>query len=104
MENLNSLPTLEREPYLIESNHNQRKIQELFNKLFPDLLTPPEYVYEILKFLEETQVNARVLPQIIRGIHNLVIGTGRGQVIVHVQKETMNVQIREQEEELKTKI
>lgn len=104
MENMNSLPTLEREPYQVETDNNQRKVQEVFGLLFPDLLVPCEYVYETLKFLEETKINARVLPQVIRGIHNVIIGSGRGQVIVHVQKETMNVQIREQEEDLKTKI
>ena len=48
MDNLNSLPTLEREPYSFEYDNNQRKVEELFNKLFPNLVVPCEYIYEIL--------------------------------------------------------
>ena len=100
---MSSLPTIEQGEYEIERSNNDRIASNLFSQLFPDTLVPYEYIFELIKFLEETKVNARVLPQVIRGIHNLVIGTGKGQVIVHVQKELMNVQIREQGDELVTK-
>lgn len=83
---------------------NNQKMEGLLRAMFPDLTIPYEDVYQILLFLEETQVNGAVLPKIIRGIHNIVIGTGKGQVIVHVQGEMLNVSLREQDEEVKTKI
>lgn len=99
-----SLPTIEKGIYDIESDHNNDIASKLFDQMFPNTLVPYEYLFELVKFLETTKVNAQVLPQIVRGVHNIVIGTGRGQVIVHVQKENMNVQVREQGEELTTKI
>lgn len=104
MENINSLPTIDQGQYSLETNHNNQRVTDLFSQIFPEALVPYQYVFEIIDFLQQTKVNAQVLPQIIRGIHNLVIGTGRGQVIIHVNNETMNVQIREQGEEINTKL
>jgi uncharacterized membrane protein len=101
---INSLPTLEQGLYDIERSNNDVMAEMLFTQLFPDTQIPYEYIYDLLRFLEQTKVNARVLPQIVRGIHNLIIGTGKGQVIVHVQKELMNVQVREQGEDLSIKL
>jgi hypothetical protein len=103
MENI-SLPTIDQGQYDRESNHNDQKAIDIFSQIFPEALVPYQYVFEIIDFLQQTKVNAQVLPQIIRGIHNLVIGTGRGQVIIHVNNETMNVQIREQGEDISTKL
>lgn len=83
---------------------NNAQMEALLKTIFPDLGVPFDDLYRILSFLEETQVNAEVLPKVIRNIHNIAIGTGRGQVIVHVQGEMVNVSLREQDEEIKTKV
>lgn len=107
---MSSLPTIEMMPYDIERNNNDQKIVCLFKELFPETLVPYEYIFDLVRFLEETRVNARVLPEVIRGIHNLIIGTGNGQVIIHVHTDkvsndsSMNVQVREQGDELSVKI
>ena len=81
------------------------KVEPLLRELFPNLDIPYKYIYQVLLFLEDTQVNPEVLPKVIRGIHNIVIGTGKGQVIIHVQGEISNVSVRETDaEELKTKV
>ena len=102
---MSSLPTivLNKSEYDLEWDTNSQKMNELFNTLFPEINVPCQYIYEILKFLEETNVNAGVLPKVIRGVNNIVLGTGNGQVIVHVQKNIMNVSVRENDEEIKTK-
>jgi hypothetical protein len=99
---MSSLPTIELEPYQLERRNNDSKVIELFKSLFPDTPVPYEYIFDLVRFLEETKVNARVLPEVIRGVNNIIIGTGKGQVIVHVSKELMNVQIREQCEDMGT--
>jgi len=100
-----SLPTIieTRAEYDIEFDNNSKKMEELFNTIFPEVNVPCQYIFEILKFLEETNVNAGVLPKVIRGVNNILLGTGNGQVIVHVQKNIMNVSVRENDESIKTK-
>lgn len=98
-----SLPTIDQSDYYNQLRNNNEKMDILFQQLFPDLSVPHEFVFEMLKFLSETKVNAQILPRVIRGVNNILIGTGRGQVIVHVCKETMNVSIREMDEEMKSK-
>ena len=83
---------------------NNQKMEGMLKAMFPDMQIPYEDIYQILLFLEETQVNGAVVPKVIRAIHNIVIGTGKGQVIVHVQGDLLNVSIREQDEEIKTKV
>jgi hypothetical protein len=97
---MSSLPTID--PYQYESQNNNTKMQTLLGQLFPELKVPYEYVFDILNFLSETNINARIIPKVIRGVHNLLSGTGRGQVIVHVLKDTTNVSIRENDESIKT--
>lgn len=92
------------EDYNTQLSINNEKMEGLLKAMFPDLLIPYDDVYQILIHLEETGVNPQVLPKVIRNIHNIVIGTGKGQVIVHVQGELTNVSMREQDEELKTKV
>lgn len=92
------------EDYNTQLAINNQKMEGLLKALFPDLKVPYDDVYRVLLFLEETQVNPQMLPKVIRGVHNIVVGTGKGQVIVHVQEETVNVSVREQDEELKTKV
>lgn len=100
---MNSL-TVDLEDYNTQLTINNQKMETLLKAMFPDLNLPYEDIYQILLFLEQTQVNAEVIPKVIRSIHNIVIGTGKGQVIVHVQGELMNVSMREQDEEVKTKV
>lgn len=82
---------------------NNAQMEALLKTIFPDVSTPYEYIYETIKFLEETHVNGAILPKVIRGIHNIVVGTGHGQVVVHVQSETINVTSTERDEEIQTK-
>lgn len=96
--------TADLELYDEQLKVNNAQMEALLKQLFPDLEVPYRELYNILSFLEETQVNPQVLPKVIRGVHNIEIGTGKGQVVVHVQQETVNVSIREQDEEVKTKI
>lgn len=92
------------EDYNTQLAINNQKMEGLMMALFPDLKIPYEDIYKVLLYLEETQVNAQVLPKVIRNIHNIVVGTGKGQVIVHVQGELTNVSMREQDEEIQTKV
>lgn len=105
---MSSPPTIDLEDYDTQVANNNRllmeKVEPLLRQLFPDLIIPYEDIYSILIYLEQTQVNAAILPKVIRGIHNITIGTGKGQVIVHVGPELVNVSIREQDEEVNTKV
>lgn len=92
------------EDYNTQLAINNEKMEGLLKAMFPDMQIPYEDIYQILLFLEETKVNPSVLPRVIRNIHNIVVGTGKGQVIVHVQGELTNVSMREQDEEISTKI
>ena len=113
---MRSLPTIIE--YQGQLEHNNLQAEILLKSIFPGLKVPYEQVVGILQLLEaveldpllvpfdvivrtlayiqETKVNAELLPHVIRGVHNIRIGTGKGQVIIHVDKETSNVQIREQ--------
>ncbi len=90
-----SLPTIEQDPYTIERTNNDAKITQLFASLFPDTPVPYEFIFDVVRMLETTKVNAKILPEIIRGIYNLNVSNRRGQVIVHVQKDLVNIQVRE---------
>ena len=99
---MKSLPTIEQDPYILERSVNDAKISALFASLFPESLVPYEYIFDMVRLLEQTKVNARILPEVIRGISNLNTRNHRGQVIVHVQKDLTNVQIRENSETMST--
>ena len=99
---MSSLPTIEQDPYIVERSTNDQKIIELFSQLFPDTPVPYEYIFDVVRLLETTKVNARILPEVIRGIYNLKLSDRRGQVIVHVQKELTNIQVRENGETMNT--
>jgi hypothetical protein len=99
---MNSLPTIDRLDYYGQLENNNQKMSDLFKGLFPDIEVPYEYLFELADFLAETKVNARILPKVIRGVHNILIGTGKGQVIVHVQGEVMNVSVRETDEDIRS--
>ncbi len=99
---MRSLPTIEQEPYKLERSNNDAKIAQLFASLFPDTPVPYEYIFDMVRLLEATKVNARILPEVIRGIYNLRTSDHRGQVIIHVQRELTNVQVRENCDTLST--
>ena len=99
---MKSMPTIEQTPYEMERVNNDTKITALFASLFPDTAVPYEYIFDVVRLLESTKVNARILPEVIRGIYNININDKRGQVIVHVQKELTNVQIRENGDTMST--
>lgn len=102
MANIKSLPTIEHDPYLVERTNNDQKIAQLFASLFPDTPVPYEFIFDTVRLLEQTKVNARILPEVIRGIYNLKVSNRRGQVIVHVQKELINIQVRENGDTMRT--
>jgi len=97
-----SLPTIEQDPYKIETENNDKKVSVLFASLFPETAVPYEYIFDVVRLLESTKVNARILPEVIRGIYNLNSHNRKGQVIVHVSRELTNIQIRENSETMST--
>lgn len=94
----------EKSQYDQEAENNRQKAEELLKLLFPNLKVPYEFVYQIASYLEETGVNPQVVPRVIRSIYNITIGTGVGQVIVHVNKSVVNVSTRETDVEISAKL
>lgn len=95
--------TVETTIYEEEVSHNNEQIGAMFNALFPNLNVPHQVIYETMLFLQETNVNPLVIPKVIRGVHNVMIGTGKGQVIVHIDGDKANVSVRETDVEFETK-
>ncbi len=67
---MNSLPSVDQV--------NQENLLEVVRKLDPEL-------YLIRIALNETGVNAMIIPQIIRTIGNLALGTGYGRIQIYMQ-------------------
>lgn len=101
---MSGLPTINPNSYEEALFHNNEKMQSLLQTMFPELKLPYDAVFQILSFLQETQVNPGILPHVIRGIYNLKVGTGKGQVIIHVQNTITNVQTREQNDNIPVSI
>lgn len=99
---MKSLPTTELSQYEAERANNDQKMTGLFAALFPQSTVPFEYIFDIVTLLESSKVNARIIPEVIRGISNISTNDRKGQVIVHVQKESTNVQIRENSDTMST--
>lgn len=100
-----SLPTVQQiDDYYTQLGHNNEKMQQLLEQLFPNAGVPYDAIFQIIDFIRETHVNAQILPRVIRGVHNLNVGTGKGQVIIHVRNESANVEIREQDDDVSTKL
>ena len=99
---MSSLPTIDAERFDVQNAVNNEKMQKLLETLFPEVKVPYDAVFQILAFLEETKVNSLILPHVIRGIYNISVGTGKGQVIVHVKNNITNVQTREQNDDIET--
>ena len=106
MEPMISIPTIkDPDNYDEQNDYNNAQATKLFAVIFPDI--PESMIYHVAKivsYLSETKVNPDLLPRVIRGVHNILLGTGKGQVIVHVQKNMTNVSIRETDEEIKSQI
>ena len=102
---MTSLPTIvEAESYHVQVKFNNDQAANLFGTLFPDL--NPELLMEtlnIVSYLQETSVNPSIIPRVIRGVHNIMLGTGKGQVVVHVQGAMTNVSTKETDNDLKTR-
>ena len=96
------LPTINPNNYDDQLFHNNVEMQKILDSLFPELKMPYDSVYKILSYLAETNINATILPYVIRGINNIIIGTGKGQVIVHVRGNITNVQNRESNDDIET--
>ena len=96
-----SLPTVRPVSNLDKDNIEQALT--LFENLFPEMGPRVGELVQIMSYLEETKVNPQLLPRIIRGVNNLMLGTGQGQVIIHVKKDMTNVQIRETDQQIKTR-
>lgn len=89
--------------YEYQVEHNNERVEKLFEQIFPGVSVPYAYIYQIVSFLQETNVNPQALPRIIRGIHNITLGTGEGEVVVHVRKQTTTIEVKERDGEIKTK-
>jgi hypothetical protein len=103
---MNSLPTVNQNDYWIQEQHNNELLVNLLQQYFPTITIPFErldFLMNLMGVLAETNINPQILPRVIRGVNNILIGTGKGQVIVHVCKESMNVSVREQDEEMNSK-
>lgn len=99
---MSSLPTINPDKYEDQLSVNNEKMQKMLDALFPELKVPYDAVYQILAYLQETKVNSLILPYVVRGIYNISVGTGKGQVIVHVKNNVTNVQTREQNDDIET--
>lgn len=101
---MSSLPTIDPYDYWGRMENNNQIMEDKLRELFPETQVPYDYIGQLLTFLQETKVNARILPKVIRGVHNILLGTGQGQVIIHVRQDTVNVSVRENDsEEVKAK-
>src|SRR3990167_4010136 len=100
---MKSLPTIDPGSYEFQESHNNELVNTIFGQLFPETGVPYGAIYQIFSYLQETKVNAQVLPRVIRGIHNLTLGTGDGEVIVHVRRDTITVETKERDGEIKTR-
>ena len=95
-----SLPTINPKSYDDQLFHNNIKMQSLLEQLFPTLFLPYDSIFRLLSYLEETQINAMILPQIIRAIYNISVGTGEGRVVIHIKGGITNIESRENNEPL----
>ncbi len=99
-----SLPTIidpSQYDQQIENNNNQ--VTSILDQLFPNLTIPQENIYKILQYLDQTSVNPEILPRVIRSVQNIILGTGQGEVLIHVRKDIMTVEARERDVQIKTK-
>ena len=75
--------------YEEENAHNKEQFLEVLKACDPEL-------YMIKISLDESQVNPRIIPKIIRTIGNLTIGTGYGKIQIFMQARVIT-QIKPEE-------
>lgn len=98
------MANIELPDYQEQVQNNEEQFAKLISSLFPDMDNDVLLkTFNIVSYLNQTRVNDQILPRVIRGIHNIMIGTGHGQVVVHVQGETVNVSVRETEADIKVR-
>lgn len=84
-------------PTTIEYNDINKINEQQFEKMLADV--NPE-LWRVFTYLRDTQVNPRILPRVIRGIYNVSTSRSKnGQIIVYVQNEEVQIQIRENDYE-----
>lgn len=104
METVKGLATIvDPTQYNQQLENNNRHLSGVLNQLFPNLVLPHENIYKILQYLDQTSVNPEILPRVIRSVQNILLGTGQGEVLIHVRKDTMTVEARERDVKIKTK-
>lgn len=99
-----SLPTItDPTQYDQQLENNNRVLDGLLNQLFPNITLPHQNIYQILQYLDQTSVNPEVLPRVIRSVQNIILGTGQGEVLIHVRRDVMTVEARERDGNISTK-
>lgn len=99
-----SLPTIsDPTQYDQQLANNNQVLETLLDQLFPNLTIPHENVYQILQYLDQTTVNPEILPRVIRSVQNIILGTGQGEVLIHVRNDVMTVEARERDVQISTK-
>ncbi len=86
--------------YEEELTNNNAEAQQLLAILFPQLKLSVDKTFALLESIEASGMDFGNVPpvlvsQVLRGVVNIMNGTGHGQVIVHVDPKTCSVQTRE---------
>ncbi len=90
---MNSLPTLAQPNDFSNGQTNDEQFEQMLAVFAPEL-------WRLWQYLKETNVNPRILPKIIRGISNISHSRSRvGRIIVFIEGDSANVQIREHDKE-----
>ncbi len=101
---MESLPTIsDPTNYNQQLENNNRILDELIDQLFPNLTISQDNIYKILSYLDQTSVNPEILPRVIRSVQNIILGTGQGEVLIHVRSGKMSVEAREKDIQMKVK-
>lgn len=89
---MNSLPTLSQADYEQVAQHNLMQFEKLLAGIDPTL-------YLIYQYIKHTEVNPKILPKVLRGISNIARSRSKkGRIIIFVEGNTMQIQIREDDE------
>lgn len=112
--------------YENELSNNTEQAQQLLLLLFPNLKVPVEQIFSLIQvieksgidldnttideimetvlFIRDTKINPIILQKVARGVHNILSGTGQGQIIIHINTESTSVQIRETDKPIETTV
>lgn len=86
----------------VQQQQNAAQIEQLFRVYFPNFplfSVPLVEIIKIMAYLEQTGVNPEILPRVIRGVENIHLGSGEGEVIIHVRKNVTTLETREREKD-----